>query len=633
MMSSINDRILKVAVIVLLAAMCVLPADGYSATTRIKMVADATEMPRRLLHSRITLDLDGDTVSLVYPKWVPGFHGPDGPIGNICRFVVSDAYGRPVTWERDWSEPYRFFVFPTSAPNPCTISLSYACNEDMTVYGFPGMATIDWHAVVVSPEDVPVNEVTVELDVVLPGQWDFATGLPLRGKRADTASFNPVSLERLIDMPLICGEHVATVALPPGNRQATYEIAVAAATAREVQDFSGGGGLAEELGRMFTETEALLGRPHFETYIVLCAVNNSVRQLGVEHRNSSLNFFNSASPAATSLAEDGYADLLTHEFVHSWCGKYRRPAGMCTGDYMTPSNLDLLWVYEGLAQYLGWVIAARAGLLTPDQVKQKLAHRLAESLFQKGRRWRSLRDVQVASYAASGRGRGWGYLQRGVDYYTEGAFLWLEIDTRIRESTGDGTSLDDFCAAFLTRGDRETEYTPFDYDEIVTTLYSVAPGPWDSLLTTRLRETPDDYDLSWLQRCGYELVFTTDKPEALTRLEEYYWYRDFGASIGIIVGHNNMIWQIVPDSPADRAGLYPGAMIATIDGETYSHARLDTAIQHSPDVGHVIMQIMENGVPVDMRVVYDGGLRYYTLRRLDGTPDRLAAILASKVSR
>lgn len=67
------------------------------------------------------------------------------------------------------------------------------------------------------------------------------------------------------------------------------------------------------------------------------------------------------------------ADLLSHEFVHSWNGKYRRPAGLSTADYQQPMRGELLWVYEGLTEYLGSILAARSGLRSVEDQREHLA--------------------------------------------------------------------------------------------------------------------------------------------------------------------------------------------------------------------------------------------------------------------
>jgi predicted metalloprotease with PDZ domain len=87
------------------------------------------------------------------------------------------------------------------------------------------------------------------------------------------------------------------------------------------------------------------------------------------------------------------AGLVPHEFVHSWNGKYRRPAGLATPNYQEPMIGDLLWVYEGLTEYLGDVLAARSGLLTDEQYRESLAETAAMLDHRSGRTWRPLEDT------------------------------------------------------------------------------------------------------------------------------------------------------------------------------------------------------------------------------------------------
>jgi predicted metalloprotease with PDZ domain len=597
------------------------------------MEVDATVMPQKLLHNYISLDLVGDTVALLYPKWIPGFHGPRGPISNIFDFRINDANGNKVLWERDWADPFRFFAYPDNAKNPCTVHISYICDDDMTVYGQPNLGSIDWPMISVYPEGIPVDEITVEAAILVPDGWQVASALPFYDLPGKGFVSDTVTLDQLFDMPVICGQNYGVVGFDDlAETKAEYSFEIIAPTEQEVtglipDDIRAG------FARLFEESEVLFSRPHFEEYKILCAVSSSIHQMGVEHRNSSINFISSTTPAMTTLFEDGLADIIPHEFVHSWCGKYRRPLGMSTPDYHAPQNMDLLWVYEGLGQYLGWVVSARAGLINLDHFKDKLAHWMSEAVFQKGGRWRSLRDTQVSAYTIWEGNRTRQYLKRSVDFYTEGALLWLEIDARIRQSTDGKKSLDDFCAKFFGKGDRDAEYVPFDYDEVISTLNSVADGPWDELIMSRLNETWDEYDHSWMERCGYRLAFTDQKPAQLIELDEKYWMRNYSASLGIMMAYRGIMRDIIPDSPADLAGLYPGLTVTMIDSAEYSHERLDEAVKNSPQTGVVNLQIMENGDTRDRQIIYNGGPRFYFLERIEGTTDILQLVITPRMTR
>src|SRR5262249_31898650 len=161
------------------------------------------------------------------------------------------------------------------------------------------------------------------------------------------------------------------------------------------------------------------------------------------------------------------ADLLPHEFSHSWNGKYRRPADLTTAPFGEPMKTDLLWVYEGLTQYLGFVLAARSGLLTPEQGRGYLALTAASLDNEPGRTWRPLRDTAVAAQILYGSPTEWHSWRRAVDFYDESLLFWLEADTIIRRTTKGDRSLDDFCRRFLGGQGGEPAVETSTLDEVV----------------------------------------------------------------------------------------------------------------------------------------------------------------------
>ncbi|MFX5521633.1 hypothetical protein ABTD78_20445, partial [Acinetobacter baumannii] len=85
--------------------------------------------------------------------------------------------------------------------------------------------------------------------------------------------------------------------------------------------------------------------------------------------------------------------LLPHEYSHSWCGKFRRPADLLTASYEQPMRGSLLWVYEGMTTYWGDMLTPRSGLCTLEQARDSLAYDAATLEARRGRLWRSLQDT------------------------------------------------------------------------------------------------------------------------------------------------------------------------------------------------------------------------------------------------
>src|SRR5262249_48617194 len=141
------------------------------------------------------------------------------------------------------------------------------------------------------------------------------------------------------------------------------------------------------------------------------------------------------------VEESPVVGVIAHEYVHSWNGKFRRPAGLATSDFQQPMRTDLLWVYEGLTHYLGYVLAARSGVWSEQYYRDRLAQIAAHLDRLPGREWRSLADVAVSAQLLYSAPQEWESLRRGTDFYDEGWLIWLDADTMIRQLTNGKKSL------------------------------------------------------------------------------------------------------------------------------------------------------------------------------------------------
>jgi len=135
---------------------------------------------------------------------------------------------------------------------------------------------------------------------------------------------------------------------------------------------------------------------------------------------------------------------------------------------------DLLWVYEGLTQYLGDMLAARIGLWTPEQYREALAATAAEMDHRPGRTWRSVEDTTRSVQALRMLGSQWSSWRRGLDYYPEGELIWLEVDATIRQQTRGQRSLNDFCPLFHGGESGPPKVVPYTFDDVVLALLEEA---------------------------------------------------------------------------------------------------------------------------------------------------------------
>ena len=319
---------------------------------------------------------------------------------------------------------------------------------------------------------------------------------------ADEILFAPVSLTTLVDSPVLAGENFRSIALAPDVQPphhlniAADSVAALAISDRQIAAYS----------RLVREAGALFGARHYDHYDFLVSLTNYFYPNGLEHHQSS----DERIPERTFInsdQEESSNSLLSHEFTHSWNGKYRRPAGLATPDFEQPMKDDLLWIYEGLTQDIGEFLSARAGLRTPDDYRESLA-RVAAYLDTPGRSWRTLEDTAVsAQLLYDVPGRNWAAWRRSVDFYDEGWLVWLDADTLIRQQSHGQKSLDDFCKRFYGAPDSSPKVVPYTLDDVIAALNAVAPYDWRGFFNARVYEINPHPPLGGIERGGWQLVY------------------------------------------------------------------------------------------------------------------------------
>jgi predicted metalloprotease with PDZ domain len=599
----------------------------------IELSVDLREAPRRRLHATLSIPASPGAATLLYPKWIPGEHGPTGPVEDLAGLRIT-AGGAPVAWVRDSEDLFAFHVVvPAGAtrlevvldaiePAPSTGGFSSGASET------PRLALLSWNHVLLYPKGTDPRSQAVHATVTLPAGWDLGTALPVAKREGVTVSFEPASLETLVDSPVLAGRHLTRTALgPTGGPPHTLVVAADSAEASVVPpEFKA------QLDRLVAESGALFGARHYRSYTFLLSLSDFVASFGLEHHESS----------DDRVGERGLLDpvvrpltggLLSHEFVHSWNGKYRRPAGLATGDYHTPMRGDLLWVYEGLTQYLGQVLAARSGLFGEGAggFREELALEAGEMTAHAGRTWRSLGDTATAAsilYGARNDGTAW---RRSVDYYPEGALLWLEVDVLIRQQSRGTRSLDDFARAFLGGASGPPSVRPYTLDDLLKALGDVSPRDWRAFFAERVERVRAAPPLAGLEAGGWTYEVTPEPGPLAKANAAATGTTNLAASIGIAFNKENVILDVVPGSPADRAGVPAGAKLLGINGRALSKERLEDALAASPGGTPVELLLLDADVFLTARLDYRGGPRYPALKRDPSRPDLLGAIGAPRV--
>ncbi|MDE1154805.1 MAG: M61 family peptidase [Acidobacteriaceae bacterium] len=613
------------------AILCGVPS-LFAQSAPIALSVDLTDAPRRILYATETLPVKPGELTLVYPKWIPGEHSPSGPIDQSTGLVMTTDTGLRVKWERDDVNMFAYHLTVPAGATSLTVKMEFLATA--AAQGFSAgastsanLALLSWNSVLLYPAGAKAADVQFVPTLRIPAEWKFGTALEMSAKpEPNVTLFKTVSLEQLIDSPVLAGRWFREIRLAPDT------------TPQHILDLAGDGpedlALSEEHIQEFTrlvhETGALYKSRHYGEYHFLVTLSDQVAHFGLEHHQSSddrvahQTFSDDSQFVANGL-------LLPHEFTHSWNGKYRRPAGLATGDYDSPMKGDLLWVYEGLTEYLGDVLTSRSGIWSPEVYRDRLATVYGYlNDARQGRTWRDLQDTATAAqllYSAGGAYDAW---RRNVDYYDEGELLWLEVDLTIREKTNGARSLNDFAAAFEgVGGNTGPKVVPYTFDDVVKGLNAVCPNDWAGFLRVRLDSNdlhvPEQKGLDALS--GYKLVYT-DQPNYWSQLLESSGYLDARYSLGLMVGSTGSIGDVLFDSLAFKAGLAPGFQIVAVNGRAFSTGLLRAAIQEAKTTQKPIELIVENtGYYKVVRLEYHDGERYPSLERVDAVPDRLSEIL------
>lgn len=612
-----------------LAALCLvafatLPA--FAQKKPIEIVANLIDGPRKMFHADIDLPVTPGPASFTTPQWIPGHHMPSGPARAITG-VVFTANGKTLPWRRDDVDLYEFHL--TIPQGVTTLHAHLDCVVTSRIS--QKLAVLEWEDLLLYPAHTPVRDIPIQASVKVPAGWGIGTALtpispgayPVPAAGAIT-KFAATNVEQLEDSPIITGQYFREYALAPEIAPKHYIDVVA----DQPEDANLRPAFLADLNNLVREASALYASHHYHEYHFLLTLSDVAGGEGLEHGQSSDN----------GVGEKGFADeahqlansdLLSHEFTHSWNGKYRRPAGLYQPDFATPQRGNLLWVYEGMTQYLGNVLAARSGLETPAQFRDRLAQTAASLDYTPGRDWRSTEDTAVAASILRGGTFAWLNWRRGQDYYQEGNLLWLDADTLIRKLTGNKKSLDDFEKIFLGKsGNTGPLIVPYTFDELVADLNQVAPYDWATFLRDRVDKIHPHADMEGIEQGGYKLVYTSEPNPAMRTIATAGGRRagliDSWYSVGLLLAADGTIYDVRWNGPADKAQLAPGQKILAIDGRIFSRDALREAIQAAQGNSAPIRLIVQADSFVHSATIdYHGGERYPALQRVDAAPDYL----------
>lgn len=597
----------------------------------IRHEVDITDTAHRVIRVRQQIPVAAGPLTLLYPKYLPGNHAASGPIQLMAGLQIG-GNGARIAWTRDPLDPYAFHIEVPAGVQTLDVAFDWLTQPDNTIWRVvmtPEIVNLQFDKALLYPAGYLQSRISFETSVRLPSGWGYGVALDTVSREGDVARFAPVSLEVLADSPMYAGAHYRQVVLDAGPRP-PVRLNLVGDTARSIQ-------ITEEQTQAYRnlviQADRLFGSRHFDRYEFLLALTGKLGGIGLEHHRSSENTGSvDLFGSEWSRAFKGRR-LLPHEFTHSWNGKFRRPADQMVPNLNTPVRNSLLWVYEGQTEYWGAVLQTRSGLGSFDEAMADLAYVAAFYDTQPGREWRSLQDTTNNNLLGYRIRQNWPTWMRGSgDYYREAELIWLDVDTRIREGTGDRKSLDDFARAFF--GGQDGGFAPegYDFDELVAVLNGVMPYDWATFLRTRLDAAGPEVEapLDGLARGGWRLVYADEPTEALKHILPT-WESDFSFSLGFVLsGANNAIGSVRWDGPAYRADIGDGWELVAVNGRVATPALLRQALLGAKTGGPLELIVRSGDRVRTVDLDYRDGPRHPRLERVEGTRDRISEIMAAR---
>ena len=617
-------------VVSVLAILSLCTLSSFAAGPNISIAVDATEAPRKIIHAKLRIPAAAGTLTLYYPKWIPGEHAPDGPVIDLTGLRFS-AGGKPLNWRRDLKDGWTINVDVPAGQNEVLADLDYLEPANL-VGGFSAgssatdkLLILSWNQVLLYPKGWKSDDITYSASLKIPDGWKYATSLPVSNANGSDLHFSPVSLTMLVDSPVLTGQYLKAVPLTTGQPSAELDVAADSAAALEPPQE-----VWDRYKNLVAQAGVLFGAQHYQHYHFLYTLSDHVAHFGLEHHES-----DDSRVGERGLVDENDrkldASLLPHEYVHSWNGKYRRPAGLATPDYQVPMQDDLLWVYEGLTEYLGSILTARSGLWTADQYREYLAEVAADLDHLPGRTWRNLQDTADAAPQLYFAPHSWYSWRRSTDFYDEDTLNWMWVDAIIRQQSKGGKSLDDFCKAFHGAPSGPPTVKTYTFEDVVKTLNQVAPYDWAGFWTERLTNHGPGAPLTGIQETGWKLVYD-ETPTDYYRSEEHEEGEVLEVyTVGLRLREDGAVIDTIEGMMAAKAGIGPGMKVVAVNGRRFSADMLHDAIKAAKGGNQPIELLVENtDYFKTYQLDYHEGEKYPRLVRDESKPDLMADILKAK---
>lgn len=597
-----------------------LPRDRpFRGAMTLAVTATDTDHQIFAVHETIPVQQAGDVV-LLYPQWETGSHAPTASAIELAGLVVH-VDGHRTAWHRDPFNSHAFRVVVPDGAKTMALDFQFLAPRRAALLR-ANMVDVQWQRLLLYPAGWYVRDIPVDASITLPQGMRAFAALTTGRHDGPLLAFSRTTLDKLVDAPVYAGRYWRQFTLSSGTA-APVRLDVLADAPSDLaitqDDIS-------KLKLLVAQTLKVFGPAPYRHYDALLSLSDELSpEGGIEHLEEG----EDNMPAAyftDSAAQLNNKDLIAHELVHAWNGRSRQPAGLWSADFNTPIDGSLLWVYEGQTEFWGRVLAARAGLRTRQQTLDKLALDAALVANRRGRAWKTLADsTNDASYMA-GNHVAWRDWQRREDYYPEGVLLWLDVDVRLRELSHGKRSLDDFASGFFSAKGGQGVISTYTFQDVCAALDAVAANDWAGFLRHHL-DTHDDAEvMAGLARAGWRLVYTDTPSETFRQDEADAGVSNLDYSIGLQVQPDGVVSSVAWEGPAFKAGLAPDARIKAVNGKPFSLAAVNAAVKLAGSTP-VTLTFVNDDHSQTVPLTYRGSLRYPSLQRIPGTPDRLSRLL------
>lgn len=591
----------------------------------ITLLVNATDTDHQVfsVHETIPVQKAGDMV-LLYPEWETASHAPTAGVAELAG-LITQVDGVRSDWVRDPVNMHAFHIAVPQGAKSITLDFQFLTPTQSHLLR-PNMIDVPWQRVLLYPAGWYVRDIPVAATLVLPRDLTAFTALAFKNIDGDTFKFDTVPLEQLVDAPVYAGRYTHQVVLDEKDTKPVRLDLVADAS----NDLAVTHDEVEHMQALIAQGLKTFGTAPYRHYDAIATLSDVLSPDGggggIEHLEEGENNLPAAYFSNTAQQLNNL-DLIAHEFVHAWNGRWRQPADLWSPTFNQPVIGSLLWVYEGQTEFWGRVLAARAGLRDRQQTLDKLALDASIVANRDGRSWKNLQDSTHDAIYMAGHHVAWRDWQRREDYYPEGVLLWLDVDARLRELSHGKRGLDDFARIFFDVKNNQTR--TYNFHDVCDALNKVAADDWASFLDRHLRSHSAQDAIAGLARAGWKLTYSDIPTETFLQDEKEAGIINLDDSAGLQIDADGDVQSVQWNGPAFRAGLSPGSRVIDVNEQPFSAASLAAAVQASAS-NPVDLRVDINGEKRDVRIDYQGRLRYPHLERITGTPDRLSALLSPR---